>query len=163
MIRESVESSDQKLWIVAGGQTGVDRAALDTGLSLLLPVRGWCPKGRLAEDGKIPLIYPLQETTSTEYALRTEWNVRDSDGTMILAYGPLEGGTKLTANLAHKYHRPLFIINALSFNKDQIPRFHKWIEENHIRILNIAGSRESAQPGVVYSRAKEVLKQILVM
>jgi uncharacterized protein YjbI with pentapeptide repeats len=78
--------SHSRLWIVTGGQTGVDRATLDTALSLFLPVRGWCPKGRIAEDGIIPPVYPLQETTSTDYAVRTEWNVRDSDGTLILAY-----------------------------------------------------------------------------
>lgn len=151
----------QRLWVVTGGQTGVDRATLDTALALFLPVRGWCPKGRLAEDGTIPAVYPLQETTSTEYAVRTEWNVRDSDATMILAYGSLEGGTKLTADLAQKYNRPVLILNALTFSKRDIDRFHKWIQDNHIRILNVAGPRESANPGVIYKRAQEILKQLL--
>ncbi len=154
-------SAHPRLWIVTGGQTGVDRAALDTALSLLLPVRGWCPKGRLAEDGKIPPVYPLQETKSTDYAVRTEWNVRDSDGTMILAYGSLSGGTKLTAELAHQYHRPVLVIDALSFSKDDVTRFQKWIQENQIRILNVAGSRESSQPGVIYQRAQVVLATLL--
>ncbi|MEH2087026.1 putative molybdenum carrier protein [Nostoc sp.] len=154
-------SSHQRLWVVTGGQTGVDRAALDTALSLLLPVRGWCPKGRLAEDGKIPPVYPLQETTSTDYALRTEWNVRDSDGTLVLAYGSLEGGTKLTADLAHKYDRPVLIINALSFSENDAARFWSWIQKHNIRILNVAGPRESSQPGVIYNRARYVLKQLL--
>ncbi len=160
-IMEADISSHPRLWIVTGGQTGVDRAALDTALSLLLPVRGWCPKGRLAEDGKIPPVYPLQETNSTDYAVRTEWNVRDSDGTMILAYGTLSGGTKLTAELAHKYHRPVLIIDALSFGKDDVTRFQKWIQENQIRILNVAGPRESSQPGVIYKRAQVVLSKLL--
>ncbi|MEH2168653.1 MAG: putative molybdenum carrier protein [Nostoc sp.] len=153
--------SHQRLWVVTGGQTGVDRAALDTALSLLLPVRGWCPKGRLAEDGKIPPVYPLQETTSTDYALRTEWNVRDSDGTLVLAYGSLEGGTKLTADLAHKYDRPVLIINALSFSGNDAARFWSWIQKHNIRILNVAGPRESSRPGVIYNRARYVLKQLL--
>ena len=160
MEAESTVSSHSRLWIVTGGQTGVDRAALDTALSLFLPVRGWCPRGRLAEDGTIPSVYPLQETTSTDYAVRTEWNVRDSDGTIILAYEPLAGGTKLTADLAHKYNRPILVLDALSFSKDDIDRFHRWTQENHIRILNVAGPRESAKPGVIYKRAQDILKQL---
>ncbi len=159
-MKENATLSHQRLWIVTGGQTGVDRAALDTALSLFLPLRGWCPKGRLAEDGTILPVYPLQETPTTEYAVRTEWNVRDSDATLILSYGTIEGGTKLTAELARKYNRPVLILNALTFTNSDIPRFYKWIEENRIRILNIAGSRESAQPGTIYTRASYVLKQI---
>src|SRR5262245_51361441 len=71
--------------IVSGGQTGVDRAALDVALELGIPCGGWCPKGRLAEDGPIPERYPLKETTLRVYPQRTEWNVRDSDGTLVLA------------------------------------------------------------------------------
>ncbi|MDF5728101.1 MAG: putative molybdenum carrier protein [Rhizonema sp. PD38] len=155
-----MKSSHPRLWIVSGGQTGVDRAALDTALSLFMPVRGWCPKGRLAEDGRIPPIYPLQETTSTDYAVRTEWNVRDSDGTLILSSEPLEGGTKLTADLAQGYKRPVLVINSLSFNDDDMSRFWNWIRDCNIRILNVAGPRESAQPGIIYKRAQEVLKQL---
>ncbi|MDF5716008.1 MAG: putative molybdenum carrier protein [Rhizonema sp. NSF051] len=155
-----MKSSHPRLWIVSGGQTGVDRAALDTALSLFMPVRGWCPKGRLAEDGRIPPIYPLQETTSTDYAVRTEWNVRDSDGTLILSSEPLEGGTKLTVDLAQEYKRPVLVINSLSFNDNDITRFWNWIRDRNIRILNVAGPRESAQPGVIYKRAQEVLKQL---
>ena len=70
--------------LISGGQTGVDRAALDAALAAGLPIGGWCPKGRLAEDGVIPLRYPLQETPSQQYAQRTRWNVRDADGTLIL-------------------------------------------------------------------------------
>ncbi len=158
----ATEPAHTRLWIVTGGQTGVDRATLDTALSLFLPVRGWCPKGRLAEDGIIAPVYPLQETTSAEYAVRTEWNVRDSDATLILAYdGPLAGGTKLTQELAQRYHRPSLVINVLSFGKTDRDRFWEWIKKDRIRILNIAGPRESAKPGVIYSRARDVLKQLL--
>ncbi|MDF5725151.1 MAG: putative molybdenum carrier protein [Rhizonema sp. PD37] len=155
-----MKSSHPRLWIVSGGQTGVDRAALDTALSLFMPVRGWCPKGRLAEDGRILPVYPLQETASTDYAVRTEWNVRDSDGTLILSSEPLEGGTKLTDDLAQGYKRPVLVINSLLFNDNEITRFWNWIQDRNIRILNIAGPRESAQPGVIYKRAQEVLKQL---
>ena len=70
--------------IVSGGQTGVDRAALDVGLAWGLPIGGWCPRGRTAEDGPIPARYPLRETESAKYDVRTRRNVRDSDGTLIL-------------------------------------------------------------------------------
>ncbi len=82
--------------IISGGQTGVDRAALDVAIELELPCGGWCPRGRLAEDGTVPDRYPLQETRSAEYAERTERNVIDSDGTLIIATRPLTGGTALT-------------------------------------------------------------------
>ena len=82
--------------IISGGQTGVDRAALDVALIAGIDCGGWCPLGRKAEDGPLPLHYPLTETESDDYALRTEYNIRDSDGTLILARRPLTGGTALT-------------------------------------------------------------------
>jgi hypothetical protein len=95
--------------IISGGQTGVDRAALDVAIELELPCGGWCPRGRLAEDGTVPDRYPLQETRSAEYAERTERNVIDSDGTLIIATRPLTGGTALTVELAHRRDKPLLL------------------------------------------------------
>src|SRR5438876_1977372 len=86
--------------IISGGQTGVDRAALDVALELGIPCGGWCPQGRRAEDGVIPARYPLRETPWWGYPQRTEWNVRDSDGTLILAEGEPDRGTVLTRELA---------------------------------------------------------------
>ncbi len=97
--------------IISGGQTGVDRAALDAALQCGFPCGGWCPKGRRAEDGRIDDRYPLSETPKRRYQQRTEWNVRDSDGTLILATGELTGGTLLTARLAEEYERPLFYVD----------------------------------------------------
>ncbi|PSQ85488.1 MAG: molybdenum cofactor carrier, partial [Bacteroidetes bacterium QH_2_63_10] len=88
--------------IISGGQTGVDRAALDAALAFNVPVGGWCPKGRRAEDGQIPDRYPLEETPSEAYEQRTAWNVRDSDGTLIITDGSLEGGTALTMTEARR-------------------------------------------------------------
>src|SRR5947209_11260398 len=85
--------------IVSGGQTGVDRAALDVALELGLPCGGWCPKGRRSEGGRIPERYPLRETTSAAYPARTRRNVLYSDGTLVLTNGPPTGGTALTIEL----------------------------------------------------------------
>jgi hypothetical protein len=134
------------LRIVSGGQTGVDRAALDVALELGLSCGGWCPRGRLAEDGPLPLHYPLDETPDEAYEQRTEWNVRDSDGTLILHRGPLRGGTALTHRLAGRYRRPI-----LTVDLDQEPKpdaVREWIDQAAIRVLNVAGPRESGSPGI---------------
>jgi len=92
--------------ILSGGQTGVDRAALDVALELGIPCGGWCPAGRRAEDGRIPAIYPVQETESRNYAVRTRRNVRDTDGTLVLVNGPVSGGTRLTVKCADDENKP---------------------------------------------------------
>jgi len=97
--------------IISGGQTGVDRAALGVALALGLPHGGWCPAGHRAEDGRIPGQYRLRETPSADYLQRTEWNVRDSDATLILSPEPLEGGTEATRKFTQQYARPCLIIN----------------------------------------------------
>lgn len=134
------------LKLVSGGQTGVDRAALDAALAAGLPVGGWCPRGRRAEDGIIPSRYPLMETPSRRYAQRTAWNVRDSDGTLILSRGPLRGGTRLTAQLARGTHKPLLLVD-LAQTTDWAPAL-AWLRAHRIQVLNLAGPRESAAPGI---------------
>lgn len=131
--------------VISGGQTGVDRAALDVALRLGVPCGGWCPRGRLAEDGPISLVYPLQETAAAEYAVRTEWNVRDADGTLILANGPLTGGTAYTAACARKLGRPCLVVD-LAQSPTVVPVL-AWLRAHAIRTLNIAGPRESTAPG----------------
>jgi hypothetical protein len=132
--------------VVSGGQTGVDRAALDAALGQGLAVGGWCPAGRRAEDGIIPDRYPLTEAASFDYAERTEWNVRDSDATLILHRGPLAGGTRLTAELARRYLRPL-LCRDLGAPLDPADVAH-WLRLNRIAVLNCAGPRESEAPGI---------------
>jgi hypothetical protein len=144
--------------IVSGGQTGVDRAALDVAIELGLPHGGWCPRGRLAEDGPIPLRYQLQETPSTEYPVRTEQNVVDSDATLILYAGQLRGGTEFTWRMAAKHRRP-----SLKVNFDQPPAsadVRDWILRQHVEVLNVAGPRESQSPGI-YERAAAFLRAAL--
>ena len=143
--------------IISGGQTGVDRAALDAALELGFPCGGWCPKGRRAEDGIIPLKYPLEETSSPDYPQRTEFNIQDSDGTLILTWGPPLGGTLLTLKLARKHHKPYQFID-LAEGEDAM-RVREWMKKSAIQILNVAGPRESEAPGI-HDRALSFLREI---
>jgi hypothetical protein len=144
--------------IISGGQTGVDRAALDVALALGVSCGGWCPKGRLAEDGPIPQHYPLQETTSSNYSVRTERNVQSSDATLILNVGELDGGTALTADLAYKNYRPFMVIN-LDESTD-IQEAHAWLLQHDVSVLNIAGPRASKQQNL-YEMASVYLKNLI--
>jgi predicted Rossmann fold nucleotide-binding protein DprA/Smf involved in DNA uptake len=152
------ETGDRPERIVSGGQTGVDRAALDVALEFGLPCGGWCPKGRKAEDGTLASRYPLTETPSDSYDQRTRWNVRDSDGTLILTEGEPVGGTALTVEVARELGRPLLV---LDLNQPADPgSIRNWLRFNRIQTLNIAGPRESQLPGI-YRRARELLENLL--
>jgi hypothetical protein len=143
--------------IVSGGQTGVDRAALDAALALGLPCGGWCPHGRRAEDGRIDARYPLAETPWAGYPQRTEWNVRDSDGTLALTLGAPDRGTALTVRLAAKLGRPCLLVNlAAALSAEDV---RDWAETHRIRVLNVAGPRESSSPGV-YAAAAAFLRRL---
>ncbi len=145
------------LGIVSGGQTGVDRAALDFALELGIPCGGWCPKGRIAEDGPIDPIYPLIETISPGYFERTEKNVEDSDGTLVLNQGPLSGGTALTVEYLEKHRKPYRVVD---LGNGTNPReVVLWLWAQRIQILNVAGPRESKCPGI-YQNAKSFLVQL---
>lgn len=134
--------------VVSGGQTGVDRAALDAAMALHIPVGGWCPKGRFAEDGPIGPAYPLSETGTSYYAERTRKNIIDSDGTLIIAGRKLTGGSLLTANYAKRRRKPLYITNIDNHCPAEIAVIQVWIGENEISRLNVAGPRESTYPGI---------------
>jgi len=144
--------------IVSGGQTGVDRAALDLALSLNHPCGGWCPRGRKAEDGPLDPVYPLQETPSDQYEQRTEWNVRDSDGTLVLTHGEVTGGTALTIELARAMAKPCLVLDLAAPADPHIA--WSWIKTEKVRVLNVAGSRESLKPGV-YHAALQFLRTVL--
>jgi hypothetical protein len=132
--------------IISGGQTGVDRAALDAAVRWAIPCGGWCPRGRRAEDGPIPDRYPLKETPSARYPQRTEWNVRDSDATLIVTRGRPRGGTALTRWLAQKLGRPCLVLDLTGPQEPAAGR--AWLAARPIRILNVAGPRESEAPGI---------------
>ena len=146
--------------IISGGQTGVDRAALDAAQALGFETGGWCPKGRLAEDGAIPEAYPLTETGSAEYEERTRLNVRDSDATLILARGRLSGGTLMTAELARDLGRP-HRIDDLNQSPDPAACV-RWIEGTGAEVLNVAGPRETGAPGI-HAEAAEYLRAVLAV
>ena len=132
--------------IVSGGQTGVDRGALDAAIAVGVDHGGWCPKGRLAEDGRIPARYRLRETDSPAYPQRTERNVVDSDGTLILYRRPLQGGTELTRRLARRHRKPCLLVDLT--REFDARRVVAWIRRHRIQVLNVAGPRESSAPGI---------------
>lgn len=136
--------------VVSGGQTGVDRGALDAALALGHPCGGWCPRGRRAEDGRIPDRYPLQEHASSAYQARTEANVLDSDGTLVFCRGKPTGGTALTIRLAHQHHKPCLVVSLDGAPDLEALARHirRWGESHGIRVLNVAGPRESEKPGL---------------
>jgi len=145
--------------IISGGQTGLDRAALDVALDLGLEAGGWAPKGRRAEDGIIPERYPLKETPSREYEQRTEWNVRDSDATLVLTTVRPEGGTASTIETAHRMQRPVFVVDLLK--PHNIASILFWLDYEKVKVLNVAGPRESKVPGI-RNMAMAFLKDLLV-
>ncbi len=142
---------------MSGGQTGVDRAALDVALALAIPHGGWCPRGRRAEDGVIPPRYRLRETPSPHYAQRTAWNVRDSDATLVLSRPPLRGGTALTVRLARTLHRPCLILDPAAL--DEVEALRRTLATLHVETLNVAGPRASQQAGI-YDQATVFLRAL---
>ncbi len=152
----------------SGGQTGVDRGALEAVLALPesagIGAGGWCPRGRLAEDGVLDARFPLVETPAAEPAQRTEWNIRDADATLILHRGELAGGTALTAQVASRLGRPLLQIdlnqtdlNALA----TVDEIRAWLRNQGVRVLNVAGPRESQCPGIT-AQSRQLMQRLLM-
>ncbi len=144
--------------IISGGQTGVDRAALDVALELGISCGGWCPKGRLAEDGRIPGRYPLTETPSNRYQQRTERNVRDADATLVITRGPGGPGTEYTLRVVKRLGKPHLVVDLA--DAPDPTRVRDWIRAEWVGTLNVAGPRESNNPGI-YEEAKAFLLRAL--
>ena len=137
----------------------MDRAALDVALALGIPCGGWCPRGRRAEDGRIPDHYPLEEASSSEYPVRTRMNVEDSDGTLVFSWGSPKGGTLLTLKLAGRLKKPWLLID---LSREADPRkVRDWVKDNRIQVLNVAGPREGEAPGI-HEEASSFLREVLV-
>lgn len=132
--------------IISGGQTGADRAALDFAVAHGIPHGGWCPRGRRAEDGVIGPEYALQETPSSHYSQRTQWNVRDSDATVVFSIRPiLTGGTRLTWELAQRLGNPVIHLSRDGGVAPAVTKLREFLEEHQVRTLNVAGPRASQE------------------
>ena len=133
--------------IISGGQTGVDRAALDAALTADFPCGGWCPADRSAEDGPIPERYPMSLITEGGYRLRTLKNVQLSDGTAILFSQSLLGGTKLARDMCIREKKPFIVLDATQISVERaVKAVVRFIGENEIQTMNVAGPRASGWP-----------------
>jgi len=147
------------LKIISGGQTGVDRAALDAALASGSSAGGWCPEGRKAEDGPIAEKYPLQELPDGSYKERTLKNVQDSDATIIIYFKSISGGTKETLLYCLNEKKPYLLIDGSGITEDSASeRIKHFIDENQISLLNVAGPRASKE-----QRAYEYTKQVITL
>jgi hypothetical protein len=135
--------------IISGGQTGADRAALDFAIGRGMAHGGWCPHGRWAEDGTIAARYQLAETPDADPAQRTEWNVRDSDGTVIFSIAPsLGGGSKKTAEFASRHGKPCLHLSREREGESAAAKLSRFLARHRIKTLNVAGPRQSEEPEV---------------
>jgi hypothetical protein len=151
------------LTIISGGQTGVDRAALDAALELGLNCGGFCPRGRRAEDGPISDRYPLTELASPEYADRTRKNVEAAAATLILHDGEVAGGTRLTLDLCDGLHQPVRTVDLMAAVDATAAGVADWVAREVLPrggVLNVAGPRESESPGIG-ARAAAFLHRVL--
>jgi Circularly permutated YpsA SLOG family len=147
------------LKITSGGQTGVDRAALDVALRDRIECGGWCPAGRLDEFGKIPDHYPVQELQAGGFTERTLQNVKDSDGTVVIYSHELQGGAEQTVRFCVELQRPHQLIDASKIaTEDAAKLIADFVRKHKIGILNVAGPRQSEWPeGYAYaSRALDI-------
>ncbi len=148
--------------LISGGQTGADRAALDTAIHFAFPHGGWCPKGRIALDGVLGLQYQLHETPNADYSQRTRWNIRDSDATVVFTMKAKPGtGSKLTIKLAEKLGKPCIHIVLMERTdyQDPVLILQRFVTEHQVKVLNVAGSRASENEAGIYEAVTAVLRR----
>jgi len=134
--------------IISGGQTGVDRAALDAAIANHFTCGGFCPQGRVAEDGIIAAKYPLEELSSKSYAKRTLENVLSADATLIIYCNTLKGGSALTSSLCQQHEKLVLLFDAMEGDTTKLAnKAFQFIQQNSVSVLNIAGPRKSQWPG----------------
>jgi hypothetical protein len=148
--------------IISGGQTGVDRAALDAAIELGMDYGGAIPKGRMAEDGPIDAKYgKLVELESESYSARTEKNAADADATIVFTIDTPTEGTAYTVDCLKKHGKPYLLVNLKGTNDGEaIHMIGRWLDEAGPEILNIAGPRESKAPGI-YERVRRILIKVM--
>lgn len=146
--------------IISGGQTGADRAGLDVGLELGVPIGGFCPKGRRSEDGRIPDRYPLLEMDTSDYAERTRHNVAEADGTLVFTGHTIGEGSRLTIRTCKNLDQPCLLINVHNDFAENVQLIREWLWLHQPGTLNVAGSRASREPDV-YERTKMTLMATL--
>jgi len=144
--------------VISGGQTGVDRAALDAAIQIGIEIGGWCPRDRWAEDGAIPAKYPLIETESDDRSERTAMNVKESHATLILHDGAESPGTEFTEELARSSGKPCLVANL--HHPELVRSVRLWLDRTTPSALNVAGPRESESSGI-YDLALKALVEIL--
>ncbi len=148
--------------IISGGQTGADRAALDFAIAHNIPHGGWLPKGRKTEDGILDHKYQLEEMPTAEYSQRTEKNILEADGTLIISHGKLSDGSALTKELARKQGKPWLHVDMAGMTSAEAGnQVRHWIQKHRLGILNVAGARESKDPAI-YQATMEVLSEVFL-
>ena len=149
--------------MISGGQTGADQAALDVAIKLGISHGGWIPKGRLTENGVLDDKYQLKEMETTQYNKRTEQNVIDSEGTLIISHGKLTGGSDYTRDMALRHNRPWLHIDLNKTMAFQAARqIRSWLAEYEINVLNVAGPRASKDPAI-YNATTDILETVFYL
>ena len=150
-----------QITVISGGQTGVDRAALDAALAAGTPCGGFCPKGRKAEDGVILAKYPLTESLSAQYQMRTLENILTTDGTLVFFHKKPRGGTKSTVLMAKLHKKPCLLLDLADLSETAAARqIRAFCRKNRLKRINVAGPRKSQNPAIG-DQVRAVLGKIL--